>query len=72
MTQLLSPSDAQFQLVENLAEAVQSAQNSAENIKTQNSSTPTIVLMSPAAASFDMFENVYDRGAQFQEIVRKL
>ncbi len=72
MAQLLSPNDVQFQLVESLAEAVQSAKDSAENIKTQNSSTPIIVLMSPAAASFDMFENVYDRGAQFQEIVRKL
>ncbi len=72
MAQLLSPNDTWFQLVESLTEAVQSAKDSAENIKTQNSSTPIIVLMSPAAASFDMFENVYDRGAQFQEIVRKL
>lgn len=31
-----------------------------------------IVLMSPAAASFDMFENVYDRGAQFQNLVQNL
>ena len=28
-----------------------------------------IVLMSPAAASFDMFKNVYDRGAKFQNLV---
>jgi len=25
--------------------------------------------MSPAAASFDMFQNVYDRGAKFQNLV---
>lgn len=30
------------------------------------------VLMSPAAASFDMFENVYDRGAQFQKLIQEL
>ncbi|MBR2830802.1 hypothetical protein IKE83_00370, partial [Candidatus Saccharibacteria bacterium] len=31
-----------------------------------------IVLMSPAAASFDMFKDVYDRGSQFKELVNKL
>lgn len=31
-----------------------------------------IVLMSPAAASFDMFENVYDRGAKYQKLVADL
>lgn len=31
-----------------------------------------VVLMSPAAASFDMFENVYDRGEQFKALVDKL
>lgn len=31
-----------------------------------------VVLMSPAAASFDMFESVYDRGTQFQKLVRNL
>ena len=30
---------------------------------------PVIVLMSPGAASFDMFENFNDRGNQFQQIV---
>lgn len=33
---------------------------------------PTVVLMSPAAASFDMFDNVYDRGDQFQKLVKAL
>lgn len=31
-----------------------------------------VVLLSPAAASFDMFENYKDRGNQFKEVVRKL
>ena len=55
-----------FILTESLKEAVQTAKNEAEK------STPSIVLMSPAAASFDMFENVYDRGAQYQEIIKNL
>ncbi len=39
-----------------------------------NSEAPTraIVLMSPAAASFDMFKNVYDRGAQYQNLINSL
>ncbi|NLD22238.1 MAG: hypothetical protein GX664_07190 [Bacteroidales bacterium] len=32
----------------------------------------SVVLMSPAAASFDMFENVYDRGGQFQKLISEL
>ena len=31
-----------------------------------------VVLFSPASTSFDMFKNMYDRGAQFKEIVNKL
>ena len=31
-----------------------------------------VVVMSPAAASFDMFKDVYDRGNQFQKLVRAL
>lgn len=31
-----------------------------------------VVLLSPAAASFDMFENYIDRGKKFKEIVRSL
>ena len=31
-----------------------------------------IVLFSPASTSFDMFKNMYDRGNQFKEIVKKM
>jgi UDP-N-acetylmuramoylalanine--D-glutamate ligase len=31
-----------------------------------------IVLLSPACASFDLFENYEDRGQQFKEAVRSL
>lgn len=35
-------------------------------------SDQTVVLLSPAHASFDMFENVYDRGHKFKEAVGQL
>jgi UDP-N-acetylmuramoylalanine--D-glutamate ligase len=35
-------------------------------------SSGDVVLLSPGAASFDMFKNFYDRGEQFQAIVRRL
>jgi len=31
-----------------------------------------LILLSPAAASFGMFENEFDRGEQFNKIVRNL
>jgi UDP-N-acetylmuramoylalanine--D-glutamate ligase len=34
-------------------------------------STTSVVLFSPAAASFDMFKSMYDRGEQFDLIVKK-
>lgn len=58
--------DNRFTLVKSLKQAVNIAQKSAEEL--QNS----IVIMSPAAASFDMFENVYDRGEQYQKIISTL
>ncbi len=59
-------SDPRFTLVESLEEAVRSALTFAEKY------TSPIVLMSPSAASFDMFENVYDRGDQYQKLINNL
>lgn len=53
----------------NLQEATFVARVEAEKIAKKQ---PAILLMSPAAASFDMFENVYDRGTKFQKIVQEL
>jgi len=58
--------DNRFMVADSLEEAVSLAKDEAEGL------SKAIVLMSPSAASFDMFENVYDRGDQFQAIVKKL
>lgn len=55
--------DSRFNLVNSLKEAVITAKNLTKN---------GIILMSPAAASFDMFKNVYDRGQKFQDLVNSL
>ncbi|MBR3368383.1 UDP-N-acetylmuramoyl-L-alanine--D-glutamate ligase [Candidatus Saccharibacteria bacterium] len=55
-----------FILAESLEEAVNTAKDEAEKINN------SIVLMSPAAASFDMFKNVYDRGEQYQNLIKNL
>lgn len=59
-------SDDRFILTESLEEAVSAAKAAAEEV------SPAVVLMSPSAASFDMFENVYDRGTKYQQIVSEL
>ncbi len=58
--------DDRFILTESLKEAVETAKTAAENL------TPSVVVMSPSAASFDMFKNVYDRGDQFKSIIANL
>lgn len=55
-----------FILCDTLQVAVETAREIAEN--TQNA----IVLLSPGAASFDMFKDFYDRGDKFQAIVKDL
>ena len=59
-------SDPRFILAKSLEEAVKTAKTEAEKI------APSIFLMSPSAASFDMFENVYDRGEKFKNLVSSL
>ena len=58
--------DDRFILAESLDEAINTAKSEAESM------SPSIIVMSPAAASFDMFENVYDRGAKFQHLIKNL
>lgn len=58
--------DSRFTLAESLEEAVTLAQGFAKN---HNSA---VVLMSPSAASFDMFKDVYDRGAKYQALINSL
>lgn len=53
-----------FILANTLEEAVNTAKDLAE--KAENA----VVLLSPGAASFDMFKDFYDRGDQFQTLVR--
>jgi len=56
--------DDRFVSANSLAEAIDIAKSSAV--------AGDIVLMSPAAASFDMFNNVYDRGDQYQVLINNL
>lgn len=58
--------DSRFTLAKSLEQAVNIAKSTAETLKN------AVVIMSPAAASFDMFENVYDRGEQYQKIISTL
>ena len=62
--------DARFRIANSLSDAITTAKLEAEAITSKDH--PAIVLMSPAAASFDMFENVYDRGTQYQNLINNL
>lgn len=55
---------------ENLTAAIRTAYKAASNLEHPTSNT--IVVFSPAAASFDMFKDYADRGKSFQKIVKKL
>ena len=58
--------DNRFITAETLKQAVDTANNAAEALDS------AIIIMSPAAASFDMFENVYNRGDQFKNLIATL
>lgn len=58
--------DARFTLTDTLSQAVATAKASADALDN------AVVIMSPAAASFDMFANVYDRGTQFKKLIDNL
>ena len=52
-------------LADTLEEAVKTAKDLAEK------EADSVVLLSPGAASFDMFKDFYDRGVKFQNIVKE-
>lgn len=58
--------DSRFTTAKSLEQAVDIAKSTAETLKN------AVVIMSPAAASFDMFENVYDRGDKFKNLIATL
>lgn len=60
-----------IKFVSNLQGAVAYAYKFAMSLATSHQSS-VIVLFSPGAASFDMFKNYADRGAQFKKIVKLL
>lgn len=64
--------DERFKVVESLKEAVETAKKKAEESAYDFAEKEAIILMSPSAASFDMFENVYDRGDQFKNLISSL
>ncbi len=62
--QLFSEAGTQIQIVDSLAEAVQLAARLAVN--------GDVVLLSPACASYDMFDNFQHRGREFIKLVRAI
>ena len=62
--------DDRFILTESLEDAINQALDKAHQSATGDHDN--ILLMSPAAASFDMFKNVYDRGDQFKLLISNL
>ena len=60
----LKPRDTKIDLINSLTEAVQLANQLAE--------TGNVVLLSPACASYDMFENYEQRGREFIKLVQEI
>ncbi|MBI4008907.1 UDP-N-acetylmuramoyl-L-alanine--D-glutamate ligase [Candidatus Roizmanbacteria bacterium] len=57
---------------DNLEPAVKKAYQEAMKLPTTNYQLPTIILFSPAATSFAMFNNEFHRGDEFNKIVKHL
>ena len=64
------PADYFENLVEFIVEAI--SMDEAVNAAYKISSSGDCVLLSPACASFDLFDDFEDRGRQFKTAVRKL
>ena len=58
-----------YLLVASLEEAVENARKEAEKLSPE---LKPVVLLSPGAASFDMFKDFYDRGDKFKALVQEL
>lgn len=75
-----------YVIADSLESAVKLAKDTAEQLleaessnydlcipsRTPEAAKPPVVVMSPGAASFDMFKNFRDRGEQFQQLVQEL
>lgn len=68
--ELKSAAPEKSETAETLEDAVKIAKAAAEKIAEKSESA--VVLMSPGAASFDMFKDFKDRGEKFQKIVKGL
>lgn len=66
LAKILPPN--RYLVAESLEEAVQTAKEVAEQYVVEK----PVVLMSPTAASFDMFKNEFDRGEQYQRLIQEL
>ena len=69
--QLAGDDPIKYELVSDVDTAVVVARIDAEDIAKKTGRTVTVV-MSPGAASFDMFKDFKDRGEQYQKSVRRL
>ena len=64
--------DSKYEFADNLEDAVSRAQELAEEISKDSEAHKSVVLMSPAFASFDMFNSYGERGDLFKKYVNAL
>lgn len=69
---ILSQNNPKSQIASSLKEAISLAYQAALSYKSSHPQSEPVVLMSPGAASFDMFIDFKDRGNQFQKLVKEL
>ena len=62
--------EEKFVLMDDFRDAIKTARDVAEGLV--KNGDDVVVLLSPGAASFDMFKDFYDRGNQFKKIVEEM